>query len=515
MFIVLEGSDGSGKGTQFRLLAERLKAVGHEIAVFDFPRYDEPSSHFVKKYLNGEYGPASEVSPYIASIFYALDRYEASPQINKALKEGKIVLANRYAGSNMAHQGAKFTSLAEQRGFFMWADSLEYEMFKIPRPNLNLFLKVPPEISYELVAKKQKRSYTKQKRDQHEADIDHIHRSSAAYDLLCKLLPKDFKEIKCTSGNKLLSVIEINDLIWDAIKTLLPPPKRPGKSITLLVDERKNTQKPTTKIMPININKKKKGTPAQSKIDELRSKILAIAAKSKHIDRVVLRAATGALKPVNDNPRLEQLINAMKQQKPIKKDTTLEPQPLQRIINELATEHLPNAATTDQVILVKRTPLNEFAMINGDIESLSYADKERRFKESLTRNNGELLKKISYRFEIISSLQMLDYLLTKGIAEDIKLKNVGPRLGYEIPQFIEETNLDRDFRDCFTQAEENNLLLFGHRARWEFTINAKLLKQAKRIKHNTEFFDRLIELVEEYHPLTAGMIKSILFAKNN
>src|SRR5438309_125915 len=108
IFIVLEGADGSGKATQFRLLAERLRAVGYDVAVFDFPRHDRPSSHFVRSYLNGEYGPAKEVSPYTASLFYALDRFEAAPAIRQALSEGKVVLSNRYVGSNMAHQGAKF-----------------------------------------------------------------------------------------------------------------------------------------------------------------------------------------------------------------------------------------------------------------------------------------------------------------------------------------------------------------------------------------------------------------------
>ena len=117
LFIVLEGADGSGKTTQFNLLSERLQAVGYDVAVFDFPRYNEPSSHFIQSYLNGLYGPASKISPYTASLFYALDRFETKSAITRALESGKIVLSNRYVGSNMAHQGSKFTNIAERRGF--------------------------------------------------------------------------------------------------------------------------------------------------------------------------------------------------------------------------------------------------------------------------------------------------------------------------------------------------------------------------------------------------------------
>src|SRR5437868_8335619 len=136
-FIVIEGSDGSGKSTQFNLLKERLKAIGYDVAVFDFPRYDEQSSYFVRQYLAGAYGPAMAVSAYTASLFYAMDRFAAAKDIRKALRQGKIVLANRYAGSNMAHQGAKFKDPVEQRGFFVWEDNLEFQLLNIPRPDVS------------------------------------------------------------------------------------------------------------------------------------------------------------------------------------------------------------------------------------------------------------------------------------------------------------------------------------------------------------------------------------------
>lgn len=238
MFIVLEGSDGSGKTTQFRLLSERLKAAGHNIDVYDFPRYSEPSSHFVQRYLNGEYGPASEVSPYTASLFYALDRFEAAPLIRQSLSEDKIILANRYTGSNMAHQGAKFTKSGEQRGFFVWADSLEFQLLGIPRPTINIFLRVPAEVAYELIKKKTTRNYTTKIHDEHEADLDHLRQSVAAYDSLCQLFPKDFIAIDCTRNNKILPVTEINNLIWETLKPLLPKPSRPGHSAVISLSDK-------------------------------------------------------------------------------------------------------------------------------------------------------------------------------------------------------------------------------------------------------------------------------------
>jgi dTMP kinase len=245
IFLVLEGADGSGKGTQFNLLAERLKAVGYDVEIFDFPRYDEPSSHFVRKYLNGEYGDAASISPYTASLFFALDRYEAAPKIKKALAGGKIVLSNRYVGSNMAHQGGKFTNSGEQRGFFIWEDGLEFQLLGIPRPTMNIFLRVPAEVSYELIGKKAKRSYTEKSHDQHEGDLNHLTKSVATYDTLCKLFPKDYKAIECAPDGKLMSIADINDKIWEVIKPVLPQkPPHAGREVVfrLGAQEEKNKE---------------------------------------------------------------------------------------------------------------------------------------------------------------------------------------------------------------------------------------------------------------------------------
>jgi dTMP kinase len=226
VFIAIEGTDGSGKGTQFKLLVERLEQSGYDVATFDFPRYDEPSSYFIKQYLNGSYGSADEVGPYTASLFYALDRYAASTQIREALNKGKVVISNRYVGSNMAHQGTKFGHAEQRRGYFIWLDNLEFELLHIPRPTLSVVLRVPADVAQGLVDKKEQRDYTNKKRDIHEADLSHLERSVEVYDDLCQLFPKDFSRIDCVRGGELLAVDVINNLLWEKISPLLPTEPR-------------------------------------------------------------------------------------------------------------------------------------------------------------------------------------------------------------------------------------------------------------------------------------------------
>ena len=125
-FIVIDGTDGSGKATQTELLAEKLRYAGFDVALADFPQYGKKSAGPVEEYLNGKYGPAHEVGPYRGSIFYALDRYDASFEIKEWLKQGKIVISNRYVTANMGHQGGKIKDLEEKRRFYEWLYELEY-----------------------------------------------------------------------------------------------------------------------------------------------------------------------------------------------------------------------------------------------------------------------------------------------------------------------------------------------------------------------------------------------------
>lgn len=234
VFIVIEGTDGSGKGTQFNLLVDKLTKDGYDVATFDFPQYEQPSSFFVKEYLNGNYGSAEDVGPYTGSLFYALDRYQAAPAIREALDAGKVVLANRFTGSNMGHQGTKFANHEERRGYFIWLDNLEFQMLGIPRPDKSFVLRVPAETAQQLVDQKADRLYTEKKRDLHEADLSHLERAVEVYDDLCNLFPKDFQRIDCVRSGKLLSIDTIQDMLWKTVEPLLPskPKKTKAASVT-------------------------------------------------------------------------------------------------------------------------------------------------------------------------------------------------------------------------------------------------------------------------------------------
>lgn len=221
-FIVLEGTDGSGKTTQFKKLVTRLRRGRHKVATVDFPQYDKESSYFVREYLNGRYGSLEEVGPYRASIFYALDRFDVGSQIRTWLNEGRVVVSNRYVGSNMGHQGAKIKNAKARKRYFAWVGEFEYQLLGIPKPDLNLILHMPAGVAQTLVDKKARRKYIGgKKRDLHEANLAHLKRAEQTYLEMAKTFPKDFTVIRCMEQEKLLSVEEIQEKIWKVVNTIL------------------------------------------------------------------------------------------------------------------------------------------------------------------------------------------------------------------------------------------------------------------------------------------------------
>jgi dTMP kinase len=215
--IVIDGTDGSGKATQTVILARRLRQDGYSVVVEDFPQYGKKSAGPVEDYLNGSYGPAHAVGPYLPSIFYAVDRFAASERIRKSLAGGKIVICNRYVTANLAHQGGKISSPRKRERFFRWVIDLEYRLFRLPRPDLNLILHMPAVVAQKLVGKKATRVYLRgKKRDIHEKDLGHLRAAERVYLEIAKRF--GYPVVECYVRGRILSRAEVASLIRNAIK---------------------------------------------------------------------------------------------------------------------------------------------------------------------------------------------------------------------------------------------------------------------------------------------------------
>lgn len=199
LFIAIEGGDGSGKGTQTEILREYIASeLQRPVTKLSFPRYGQSSAYYAEQYLNGVYGAANDVHPDLAALAYAIDRYAQKAELLPLLEQpDQIIVADRYQGSNLAHQGAKIDDEALRRGFYERTLHTEYDILGIPRPSKNIVLLVPSQTAQANVDLKNARSYTSMKRDIHEADADHLDKAKRNYEELCSLYPNEFIAINC------------------------------------------------------------------------------------------------------------------------------------------------------------------------------------------------------------------------------------------------------------------------------------------------------------------------------
>ncbi len=150
--IVIEGGDSVGKATQVELLMKRLQAEGIPVATMDFPRYTQNAfGALLRECLDGKHGDFMQLDPKIAATLYAADRFESRKELESLLAEGKIVILDRYVSANLMHQGAKIADLQEREAFVGWLDHIEHGVFGCPRPDLTVYLDVPPEKSKVLL----------------------------------------------------------------------------------------------------------------------------------------------------------------------------------------------------------------------------------------------------------------------------------------------------------------------------------------------------------------------------
>lgn len=218
---VIDGTDGSGKQTQLEKLKERFDKEKIEYRTVSFPNYESPSSSLVKMYLNGDFGTdPKKVSPYIASTFYAADRYATfKTEYEEYYNNGGIILADRYTTANMVHQAGKIEDDNEREQFLKWLWDFEFNLYKLPIPTEVFFLNMPTEYAEKLMQNRENKITHEAKKDIHESNKAHL---IDAYNEACKLVKKyNWYEVKCVKDGNIRSIDDIHEEIFNRLKCLI------------------------------------------------------------------------------------------------------------------------------------------------------------------------------------------------------------------------------------------------------------------------------------------------------
>lgn len=216
--IVIEGTDGSGKSTQFRMLSEHLEKDAVSFKHIVFPRYSEESSALIRMYLGGQFGDnPSDVNAYAASAFYAVDRF-ASYKMDwgKWYEEGGLVLSDRYTTSNAVHQASKEPE-EKQGGFLGWLYDFEYDKLGLPRPDLTIYLDVPTDFTEKLL--RHREADTNTKADIHEKDMQYLATCRNTGRKAAKFY--GWTVIQCVKDGAMRSIEDIHEEIYRHVKNCL------------------------------------------------------------------------------------------------------------------------------------------------------------------------------------------------------------------------------------------------------------------------------------------------------
>ena len=216
--IVIEGTDGSGKSTQFRLLTARLEAENHKFQKLVFPQYAEPSSALIRMYLGGEFGTRpSDVNAYAASAFYAVDRYASYKKVwGQWYEDGGLIVSDRYTTSNAVHQASKEPA-EKQAEFLKWLYDFEYDKLGLPAPDLVIYLDVPTDFTEAMMRRREADTST-------HADI---HEQDMAYLATCRRTGKAAAEyygwtvIQCVKDGTMRSIEDIHEEIYRHVAACL------------------------------------------------------------------------------------------------------------------------------------------------------------------------------------------------------------------------------------------------------------------------------------------------------
>jgi dTMP kinase len=213
--IAIEGIDGSGKRTQLKLLSHALEARGIELMRIGFPRYESSFGKLVGQFLDGEFGPLEAVDPHFSALLYAGDRFEAKREMDFALAKGKVIIADRYVASNLAHQTARVPPDRRDE-FVTWLKHVEYGIYGLRVEDLVIYLRVPVSEAQRMVGMKSRRAYTALQHDLLEADVTHLEQAAAVYDRLSTAA--NWVRIDCAdSSGDILPPDKIHRAVLDAV----------------------------------------------------------------------------------------------------------------------------------------------------------------------------------------------------------------------------------------------------------------------------------------------------------
>lgn len=221
--VVIDGMDGSGKTTQIGLLTKKLKKQGLKVKHIHFPHYENFFGGFIGHCLTEQYYNFLKVHPKIVSVLYAADRWESSEQLKKYLNQGYVVLLDRYVSANQIHQGGKIKSAVKRASFIKWLDEMEYKVFKIPRPDLTIYLYLPLNFIEVLMKERNKtsvRAYVGNKKDVHEVDLN-FKKNSIKSALWLAGREKGWVKVDCVKKNVLDTRENIHEEIYAKVKKIL------------------------------------------------------------------------------------------------------------------------------------------------------------------------------------------------------------------------------------------------------------------------------------------------------
>ena len=224
--IVIDGSDGSGKATQTKLLFERLKREKIKVHTLDFPQYTENlMGSLIGECIAGEHGDFLHVDPYIGSVLYAADRFESRDVILKWLAAGAIVVLDRYVSANQIHQGGKIATPRKRKHFLDWLDRLDYGVFKLPKPDMTIYLHMPLEHSLKLLtdkrAQQKKKEYLKKgARDTVELDRSYLMNAQKSAASLMRT-HAGWHKIECADRDTIRTRDEVHQDVFRLIQPMI------------------------------------------------------------------------------------------------------------------------------------------------------------------------------------------------------------------------------------------------------------------------------------------------------